>query len=94
MKQVQDSEKDLMFNFPQSIIALAETLERGWETYRADGEFDAFVEFTLSLYGLTEHLNRQHLPGLVRACQELENTALSLFAAIAAIGSSSGRSRR
>jgi len=69
-----------MFNFPQSIIALAETLERGWETYRADGEFDAFVEFTLSLNGLTEHLNRQHLPGLVRACQELENTALSLFA--------------
>lgn len=69
-----------MSNFPHSIIALAETLERGWENYRGTGEFDLFVEFTLSLNGLTEQLNRQHLPGLVRACQELENTALTLFA--------------
>jgi diguanylate cyclase (GGDEF)-like protein len=69
-----------MFNFPHSIIALAESLELRWENYRDSGDFDLFVEFTLSLNGLTEHLNRQHLPGLVRACQELENTALSLFA--------------
>jgi hypothetical protein len=40
---------------------------------------DVFVEFTLSLNSLTEQLSQQHLPGLVRACQELENTALSLF---------------
>jgi diguanylate cyclase (GGDEF)-like protein len=69
-----------MFNFPHSVIALAESLELRWENYRDSGAFDVFVEFTLSLNGLTEHLNRQHLPGLVRACQELENTALSLFA--------------
>lgn len=69
-----------MFNFPHSVIALAESLELRWENYRDSGDFDLFVEFTLSLNGLTEHLNRQHLPGLVRACQELENTALSLFA--------------
>ena len=69
-----------MFNFPHSVIALAESLELRWENYRDGGDFDVFVEFTLSLNGLTEHLNRQHLPGLVRACQELENTALSLFA--------------
>lgn len=62
-----------------AIIALAETLELRWESYRARGEVDLFVEFTLSLNGLTEQLNRRHLPGLVRACQELENTALALF---------------
>lgn len=61
------------------MIALAATLESRWEEYRARGEVDLFVEFTLSLNGLTEHLNRRHLPGLVRACQELENTALALF---------------
>ena len=69
-----------MSNFPNSIVALAAMLERGWESYRAQGEFDLFVEFTLSLNGLTEQLHRQHLPGLVRACQELENTALTFFA--------------
>ncbi len=62
-----------------SIIALAETLELRWKSYRATGSFDVFVEYTLSLNGLTERLSRQQLPGLVRACQELENTALSLF---------------
>lgn len=64
---------------PHSLIALAATLESRWEDYRAKGEVDLFVEFTLSLNGLTEQLNRHHLPGLVRACQELENTALTLF---------------
>jgi diguanylate cyclase (GGDEF)-like protein len=68
-----------MPHIPHSIIALAETLESRWEDYRAKGEVDLFVEFTLSLNGLTEQLNRRHLPGLVRACQELENTALALF---------------
>lgn len=68
-----------MQTIAHSVIALAETLERRWKSYREGGEFDHFVEFTLSLNGLTEQLNRQHLPGLVRACQELENTALALF---------------
>jgi diguanylate cyclase (GGDEF)-like protein len=63
----------------QSIVALAKTLAQRWEDYRENGQFDLFVEFTLSLNGLTEQLNRRHLPGLLRACQELENTALTLF---------------
>ena len=53
-------------------------LELSWKKYRSDGDSDVFVEFTLSLNGLTEQLNHQHLPGLVRACQELENTAWAL----------------
>lgn len=68
-----------MSHISHSVIALAETLELRWQNYREHGEFDIFVEFTLSLNGLTEQLNRRHLPGLVRACQELENTALALF---------------
>ncbi|MDD2743649.1 MAG: diguanylate cyclase [Rhodocyclaceae bacterium] len=68
-----------MLKISHFVIALAKTLELNWKTYRSDGNSDVFVEFTLSLNGLTEQLNRQHLPGLVRACQELENTALALF---------------
>ena len=62
-----------------SLIALAKTIELRWQNYRQSGEFDQFVEFTLSLNGLTERLNRQNLPGLASACQELENRALALF---------------
>ncbi|PKO86523.1 MAG: diguanylate cyclase response regulator [Betaproteobacteria bacterium HGW-Betaproteobacteria-12] len=62
-----------------SVIALAEILERRWQNYRSHGEFDLFVEFTVSLNGLTERLRRRQMPGLVRACQELENAALALF---------------
>ena len=61
------------------MIALAETLEQRWRLYRERGDFDLFVEFTVSLNGLTERLKRRQMPGLVRACQELENTALALF---------------
>jgi diguanylate cyclase (GGDEF)-like protein len=63
----------------QSIITLAESLEQRWSCYRASGTSDAFVEFTLALNGLTEQITRLHMLGLVRACQELENTALALF---------------
>lgn len=63
----------------QSVIALADSLEQRWENYRSSGTSDTFVEFTLALNGLTEQINRLHLLGLVRACQELENTALALF---------------
>ncbi|MBS1196866.1 MAG: response regulator receiver modulated diguanylate cyclase [Proteobacteria bacterium] len=68
-----------MSAIPHAVIALAETLERRWKQYLHSGNFDAFVEFTLSLNGLTEQLDRLSLPGLVRACQELENLALTLF---------------
>lgn len=63
----------------QSIIALADSLEQRWNNYRSGGTSDAFVEFTLALNGLTEQITRLHMLGLVRACQELENTALALF---------------
>ena len=69
-----------MLTISHLILALAETLELRWKIYRESGDFDQFVEFTLSLNGLTGQLNNQQLPGLVRACQELENTALSLYA--------------
>ena len=62
-----------------SLIALAETLELRWQNYRSSGDFDQFVEFTLSLNGLTERLTQQNLPGLAGACQELENRALTFF---------------
>lgn len=60
-----------------SLIALAKTLDLRWQNYRSSGDFDQFVEFTLSLNGLTEHLRQQNLPGLAGACQELENRALA-----------------
>lgn len=63
----------------KSILSLAKSLEERWAEYRAGGTSNAFVEFTLALNGLTEQINRLHLLGLVRACQELENTALALF---------------
>ena len=68
-----------MHEVSHSFIALAKTLELRWQSYRSSGDFDQFVEFTLSLNGLTERLNQQNLPGLASACQELENRALGLF---------------
>ena len=62
-----------------SLIALAETLELRWQSYRSSGDFNQFIEFTLSLNGLTERLGQQNLPGLASACEELENRALALF---------------
>ena len=62
-----------------SLIALAETLELRWKSYLASGDFDHFVEFTLSLNGLTERLGQQNLPGMAVASQELENRALALL---------------
>ena len=47
-----------MSAIPHAVIALAETLERRWKQYLHNGDFDAFVEFTLSLNGLTEQLDR------------------------------------
>ena len=68
-----------MHEVSHSFIALAKTLELRWQNYRSSGNFDQFVEFTLSLNGLTERLNQQNLPGLASACQELENRALACF---------------
>ncbi|MDR0776663.1 MAG: diguanylate cyclase [Azonexus sp.] len=62
-----------------SVTALAEALESHWQQYRATGDFTLFVEFTVSLNGLIEHLTRRHMAGLARIARELENTALTLF---------------
>lgn len=63
----------------RSLTALAETLEQRWKAYLAQGQFDQFVEFALSLNGLTERLSKQNLPGAASACQDLENRALALL---------------
>jgi diguanylate cyclase (GGDEF)-like protein len=68
-----------MPSFSHTIPRLAKTLAQRWENYIKCGDFEVFVEFALSLNGLSEQLKRLHLAGLVRACQELENLALSLF---------------
>ena len=70
---------DLMKTVSHSLIALAETLELRWQSYCNSGDFNQFIEFTLSLNGLTERLSQQNLPGLASACEELENRALALF---------------
>jgi len=50
-----------------------------WMEYRQSGGFDQFIEFTLALNCLAERLADLRLPGLVRQCESLENTALGLF---------------
>ncbi|MFN4342314.1 MAG: hypothetical protein ACK4FE_09835 [Azonexus sp.] len=57
-----------MHTVSHSFLAQAETLELRWQNYLGSGDFDQFVEFTLSLNGLTERLNQQNLPGLASAC--------------------------
>ena len=69
----------LMQTVSHSLIALAQSLELRWQSYRESGDFDQFIEFTLSLNGLTERLGQQNLPGLASACGELEHRALALF---------------
>ncbi len=68
-----------MKSVSHSLIALAESLELRWKSYLESGNFDHFVEFTLSLNGLSERLAQHNLPGLASACEELENRALALF---------------
>jgi len=54
-------------------------LRERWEDYRRSGGFEQFIEFTLALNSLAERLDGLRLPGLVRQCEGLENTALGLF---------------
>lgn len=68
-----------MSTIPHAVIALAESLELRWKHYLDSGSFDSFVEFTLSLNGLTERLAQLQLSGLLRDCQSLEGTALALY---------------
>jgi len=63
----------------RSLDACLRSLRARWQDYRQQGNFEHFVEFTLALDNLTEQLNRQRLPGLLRQCEGLENAALALF---------------
>ena len=52
-------------------------LRSRWENYVHEGSFEHFIEFTVAVNSLAEHFNRVRLPGLVRICEGLENTALA-----------------
>ena len=52
-------------------------LRTRWERYVAEGTFELFIEFTVAVNSLAENFNRMRMPGLVRICEGLENTALS-----------------
>lgn len=64
---------------PHHIDSQIQAVQQRWDDYRARGTFDGFVEFTLVLNSLAEQLSRLRLPGLVRQCESLENTALAMF---------------
>ena len=52
-------------------------LRSRWENYVHEGSFEYFIEFTVAVNSLAEHFSRMRLPGLVRLCEGLENTALA-----------------
>ncbi|MEI7611574.1 MAG: diguanylate cyclase [Betaproteobacteria bacterium] len=52
-------------------------LRTRWEQYVDTGTFDHFIEFTVAVNSLTEYFSRIRLPGLVRLCEALENSALA-----------------
>ncbi len=52
-------------------------LRTRWESYLAEGTFEFFIEFAVAVNCLAEHFNRMRLPGLVRICEGLENSALA-----------------
>ncbi len=62
---------------PNSIDDRLYVLRTRWEFYVAQGRFEQFIEFTVAVNSLAEHLNRMRLPGLVRVCEGLENAALA-----------------
>src|SRR5690606_25851949 len=41
------------------------------------GKFEQFVEFTVAVNSLAEYFNRSRLPGLMRLCEGLENSAIA-----------------
>ena len=54
-------------------------LNARWVDYKRQGTFEQFVEFSVALNSLSEHLGRLRLPGLLRIAQGLENAALAKF---------------
>ena len=62
---------------PNSIEDRLYVLRTRWERYVADGQFEQFIEFAVAVNSLAEYFTRLRLPGLVRLCEGLENTALA-----------------
>ena len=62
---------------PDSIKDRLNALHLRWARYVAEGCFEKFIEFTVTVNSLTEYFNRLRLPGLVRLCEGLENMALT-----------------
>lgn len=56
-----------------------QTLLARWQDYRRQGGFEQFVEYSVALNSLSEHLGRLRLPGLLRIAQGLENAVLARF---------------
>lgn len=48
-----------------------------WRDYLQLGKLKQFVEFTIAVNCLTEYLNFKRLPGLMRLCERLENSAMA-----------------
>jgi diguanylate cyclase (GGDEF)-like protein len=64
---------------PNAIEDRIYMLRTRWENYAANGLFEHFIEFTVAVNSLTEYFNRLRLAGLVRICEGLENSAISLL---------------
>jgi diguanylate cyclase (GGDEF)-like protein len=62
---------------PNSIEDRLYVLRTRWQRYVEEGRFEQFIEFTVAVNSLAEYFNRLRLPGLVRLCEGLENTALA-----------------
>lgn len=54
-----------------------QALRGRWESYAKEGRFEQFVEFTVAVNSLAEYFNRSRLPGLMRLCEGLENSAIA-----------------
>jgi diguanylate cyclase (GGDEF)-like protein len=68
----------------RTLESCLQSLQERWRDYLRQGTFDQFVEFTLATDCLAEKLNRLKLPGLLRQCEGLENSVLTLFGDVSA----------
>lgn len=54
-----------------------QAMQSKWESYLQHSRIEQFTEFTVSINSLTERFNFMRMPGLVRLCEVLENSALN-----------------
>ncbi len=64
---------------PTTIEDRLQNVQLRWDGYAQSGSFDQFVEFAVAINALTEHFKLLRLPGLIRLCEGLENTALDML---------------